>query len=89
MIVATVWNQSCAIRSRGSATELRNRNTNSSGKAPWTASALPVRSPIVEPDRAEGDETRHASASSDERAGDAGFEVGAEGQPDRPGTPIA
>ncbi len=83
LTVATVWNQPFSIRSRGRAIELRNRKTNSSGNAPWTASALPVRRPIVRPTAPNAIETRQRERDQDQRAADAGLEVGAEREPDR------
>ena len=53
MIVAIVRNQSCSIRSRGSALEDRNRSTKNSGKTPCTASPEPDRSPTNAPERGE------------------------------------
>ena len=62
--MATIRNQSCSIRSRGSELEDRNRNTKNSGNTPWTASPEPVRSPMNAPSDANASAISIASTSS-------------------------
>ena len=66
--VVIVWNQSFAIRSRGSDIELRNRKTKRSGNMPCTASPEPLRSATSRPMRAEGERDQDAERDQDEHA---------------------
>ena len=68
-------NQSCSIRSRGSAIEDRNRKTNSTGNRPCTASPLPSRNAAKIPMQPKANDDRHRRArAAPATPGQAGLE---------------
>ena len=64
-------NQSCSISGRGSAIEDRNRNTNSTGNSPCTASPLPNRNAANTPMQPKAKLIEHRQRQDHEHAGHA------------------